>query len=170
MRRIGLIGIIVLGLCLGYFGRSFQNEKPDRVAAALALFKTYCLPFAKGETVPIAARLVDISSWPNETLWADPDHALTLKRGTKICTISDELKPFTSDQNAALESEFSQLVASKLPTLKTETDASFAGWETFLLWAQYSRLDERRWAVYLTRTFANEDAAMTSLSISVPEK
>lgn len=154
--------VVILGLALGYLARDIYEGKPDRVAKAIEVFRTYCIPLANGEIVPPAAPLV-----PMKGPWADSVTGISVEVSKTRCAVSDSFDHLDASERQALTTAVTSLIEDEFPMLQPEGNVD-VGWDQFLLWAQYPVGDPRRWGVRLNRFAESGDGAATYFTVSRP--
>ncbi len=161
------MAVILLGFITGCLASAAWINPPNRALAAIELFETYCVKFAKHHPIPSTQHLTRMELIPGTVEWVDPKSKIVLEFDKRRCRVSDGLLHFNEEERKQFATETFSMVKESFPMLEPSDPQGLNGWESFLLWSQYSKRDPRYWALILTRhSFVWQDAT-TSLSVSI---
>lgn len=166
-KALPIVVIAAVFAGIGYIGRQMHESHIDRVASAIELFRSYCLPLTQGEIVEPGGSLERLPS-VDEELWAESKSKLTVSLKDGRCSISDQLVRLEMSQRAALREAVVSLVADDLPMLEPDYRHGLNGWDEVLLWAKHPVRDPKRWAIMLSRAADEGEMSATVITLYVP--
>jgi hypothetical protein len=167
MARPAIFALIAaIGLPLGYFGREALEQPPDRAAAMVQLFETYCLPLAFRNSAPTMDALVKLTGMQIVNQWVDPKSKLMVELTEGHCKVSDSLAFMNNAEREKLDAAIPLAIKSDLPKLKETAVEGMEGWDSFRIWSDASRT----FGVSLSRFETTGQDARTELTLIVPKR
>ncbi|MHA6263978.1 hypothetical protein ACXYMO_12315 [Arenibacterium sp. CAU 1754] len=164
-RLIVLMFVVILGIPIGYFGRSAMEPEFDRVSEAIALSEKYCVPFAGGNLIAPEPPLVRLEKQGGD-VWADPQTRFIVNISGRTCSVRDILDLMNVDERMAFQTAAIRIVEDEFPMLQVDTTHGVDTWDLFMNWDQYPRDDPRRWGISLYRFSESGGTSETALSVS----
>lgn len=161
--------LAVAGAVIAVGVHTSRQTEPDRVARAMELFRTYCLPYVDRRIRAPQAPLIPLpGSGEDRTSWADPTSKFMLTLSARDCSVSDQLLPMNNNQRLAIQKMTARLVESRLPMLRSDSSHGFPDNSAFL-WSEFPVGDPRRWGVGLNHFSTGGEEPDTLLMVGISQ-
>ncbi len=169
-----ILAIGALGFVLGDAIRDHFEKPTDRVTAAIDLFRSVCVPLAKGQREEADFDFDHLAILNADSGWMDPESNFSLKIGDRDCVIADSANHMNVGEQERFSTMVQRVIDIDFPLLRRDPDNDMPHWDEFAFWVQFPPDHPQRWGVMLMRVNPIQEGAqsdalsLTSLRVVLP--
>ncbi len=128
-----LMVVILFGLGIGVLA-SRHLLRPDRQAAMIASFQTWCLPLLNGTPTTLPDAMVTLTITQHDSYLVDPASMIAVQREDRRCSVLDILDHLSPEEQAVVDVAFTDYIVWELKATLLPPHEIALSWDAFSVW------------------------------------